>query len=124
MTCSYMCALVYVHERSYYLDINFNMKKNKIHIKIPKVLPRNPAALSAKMRYASVMTNRNEKRSKEQESCDIEDCLMICKECHEEYFETGGEPICSACANNFCSYCGGSLEDPSYGDICFSCSSF
>lgn len=98
------------------------MKKPKIHIKIPKVLPRNPAALPAKMRHASSMTNRNEKRSSEPEDFDVEESL-ICKECHEEYLDTDGEPICIKCANNFCSYCGGALEDTYHGDICSSCQS-
>lgn len=41
------------------------MKIKKTPSRLPKVLPRNPAALPAKMRRAGTMTNRNEKRSKE-----------------------------------------------------------
>lgn len=100
------------------------MKKPKIHIKIPKVLPRNPAALPAKMRHASSMTNRNEKRIKEQETFDVEDVRMTCEECYEESIYDG-DVICISCClkDDFCLTCGESSEDDYYKDICSLCQS-
>lgn len=119
-----MYAHVYVCRRAQLLLRYLNyMKKTNIRIKISKSLPRNSAALPAKMRQSSSMTNRNEKRSNEPEEFDVEDFRMTCKECNEEYIAPGGETFCLACCckNDFCLVCGKYLEDDYMKDICSLC---
>lgn len=91
------------------------MKIKKTPSRLPKVLPRNPAALPAKMRRAGTMTNRNEKRSQEPlkfeewvqqdvgEESDSEeyqgwDPKIDCHFC----FMTKGFNLCLRCNQNVC----------------------